>query len=56
MTLRTWFSKASLMHYRTASRGIMLYELEFRAKASSTKVYPLSPNEQTELDAFMRRI
>ena len=28
-------------------------ELEFGAKASSTKVYPLSPNEQTELDAFI---
>src|SRR5258705_9684189 len=28
-------------------------ELEFRAKASSTKVYPLSPNEQTELDTFI---
>jgi hypothetical protein len=28
-------------------------ELEFRAKGSSTKVYPLSPNEQTELDAFI---
>jgi hypothetical protein len=28
-------------------------ELESRAKASSTKVYPLSPNEQTELDAFI---
>jgi hypothetical protein len=28
-------------------------ELESRAKASSTKVYPLSPNEQTELYAFI---
>ena len=28
-------------------------ELEFGAKASSTKVCPLSPNEQTELDAFI---
>ena len=28
-------------------------ELELRAKASTTKVYPLSPNEQTELDAFI---
>ena len=28
-------------------------ELELGAKASSTKVYPLSPNEQTELDAFI---
>ena len=28
-------------------------ELELEAKASSTKVYPLSPNEQTELDAFI---
>jgi transposase InsO family protein len=28
-------------------------ELEFGAKAASTKVYPLSPNEQTELDAFI---
>jgi len=28
-------------------------ELELGAKTSSTKVYPLSPNEQTELDAFI---
>ena len=28
-------------------------ELEAGAKASSPKVYPLSPNEQTELDAFI---
>jgi Reverse transcriptase (RNA-dependent DNA polymerase) len=28
-------------------------ELESGAKASSTKVYPLSPNEQTELDPFI---
>jgi Reverse transcriptase (RNA-dependent DNA polymerase) len=28
-------------------------ELELGAKASSTKVYPLSPNKQTELDAFI---
>jgi transposase InsO family protein len=28
-------------------------ELESGLKASSTKVYPLSPNEQTELDAFI---
>jgi hypothetical protein len=28
-------------------------KLEPRAKAASTKVYPLSPNEQTELDAFI---
>src|SRR6267154_6808766 len=31
-------------------------ELEFGAKASSTKVYPLSPNEQTELDAFIENL
>jgi hypothetical protein len=28
-------------------------ELEFGAKVSSTKVYPLSLNKQTELDAFI---
>jgi hypothetical protein len=28
-------------------------ELELGAKASSTKVYPLSPNEQEELNAFI---
>jgi hypothetical protein len=28
-------------------------ELELGAKASSTKVYPLSPNEQEQLDAFI---
>ena len=28
-------------------------ELESRTKASSTKVYPLSPNEQTKLGAFI---
>jgi hypothetical protein len=29
-------------------------ELELGAKASSTKVYPLSPNKQTELDTSIK--
>jgi len=47
------FSKVSfdaLLDHKPWDHAI---ELEFRAKASSTKVYPLSLNEQTELDAFI---
>jgi len=47
------FSKVSFDALWTASHGTMLLSWKLGAKASSTKVYPLSPNEQTELDAFI---
>jgi Reverse transcriptase (RNA-dependent DNA polymerase) len=47
------FSKVSFNALPDCKPWDHAIELEFRAKASSTKVYPLSPNEQTELDAFI---
>jgi hypothetical protein len=47
------FSKVSFNTLPDCKPWDHAIELEFGAKASSTKVYPLSLNEQMELDAFI---
>jgi len=47
------FSKESFDELLECKPWDYAIELELDAKASSTKVYPLSPNEQEQLDAFI---
>ena len=47
------FSKVSFDNLPNRKPWDHAIELELGAKVSSTKVYPLSPNEQAELDIFI---
>jgi hypothetical protein len=48
------FSKESFDELPNRKPWDHAIELELGAKTSSTKVYPLSPNEQEQLDAFIK--